>query len=345
MYRGFEEFRYRNYKSGTGGPSFVNITISGGEVTGNNGKISTPYSTLAISGASTGINTSEIVAEAGTINIQAANSKYTCPLDSSKNVGIIATTKVTGLNVNITNGASVYGGRITSSTLNTTDSGILTVDSTSSIYSNSYGSEGSGTSTVTINGTAVGSRQYNILYVMNDNYQDRATNSNPEYYISGSGLQLSNPTRFGFTFSGWYLNNNLITEVSSSQTGDIEIEARWIPNQVAFKVTIKASDVGLSASEFANEVSGLDGVLDGNKFTFNGTVLIDYRDLLIGTNNIDYSNYNLPNHLILSAKINNNTLNPDNDEINVVSSTVTQEIMEYYLNNNEPIEIAIVSIS
>lgn len=27
MYRGFEEFRYRNYKSGTGGPSFVNITI------------------------------------------------------------------------------------------------------------------------------------------------------------------------------------------------------------------------------------------------------------------------------------------------------------------------------
>ena len=198
---------------------------------------------------------------------------------------------------------------------------------------------------MTINGTVVGSRQYNILYVMNDNYQDRATNSNPEYYISGSGLQLSNPTRFGFTFSGWYLNNNLITEVSSSQTGDIEIEARWIPNQVAFKVTIKASDVGLSASEFANEVSGLDGVLDGNKFTFNGTVLIDYRDLLIGTNNIDYSNYNLPNHLILSAKINNNTLNPDNDEINVASSTVTQEIMEYYLNNNEPIEIAIVSIS
>ena len=325
--------------------NFVNITISGGEVTGNNGKISTPYSTLAISGASTGINTSEIVAEAGTINIQAANSKYTCPIDSSKDVGIIATTKITGLNVNITNGASVYGGRITSSTLNTTDSGILTVDSTSSIYSNSYGSEGSGTSTVTINGTAVGSRQYNILYVMNDNYQDRATNSNPEYYISGSGLQLSNPTRFGFTFSGWYLNNNLITEVSSSQTGDIEIEARWIPNQVAFKVTIKASDVGLSASEFANEVSGLDGVLDGNKFTFNGTVLIDYRDLLIGTNNIDYSNYNLPNHLILSAKINNNTLNPDNDEINVASSTVTQEIMEYYLNNNEPIEIAIVSIS
>lgn len=325
--------------------NFVNITISGGEVTGNNGKISAPYSTLAISGASTGINTSEIVAEVGTINIQAANSKYTCPLDSSKNVGIIATTKITGLNVNITNGASVYGGRITSSTLNTTDSGILTVDSTSSIYSNSYGSEGSGTSTVTINGTAVGSRQYNILYVMNDNYQDRATNSNPEYYISGSGLQLSNPTRFGFTFSGWYLNNNLITEVSSSQTGDIEIEARWIPNQVAFKVTIKASDVGLSASEFASEVSGLNGVLDGNKFTFNGTVLIDYRDLLIGTNNIDYSNYNLPNHLILSAKINNNTLNPDNDEINVVSSTVTQEIMEYYLNNNEPIEIAIVSIS
>ena len=55
------------------------------------------------------------------------------------------------------------------------------------------------------------------------------------------------------------------------------------------------------------------------------------------------SNYNLKTYSASAAKIENNELNPEGDILNLTSSgmTVTKEIMEYYLKNNEPIEISI----
>ena len=178
---------------------------------------------------------------------------------------------------------------------------------------------------------------------MNDTYADSASNPNPPSYIAGIGLELSEPTRFGYTFEGWYDNEeNKITEITSTETGDKVLNARWIADEVEFVVRIKAEDLGISKEEFAEEVDLSLGSLNatGDTFTYTEHAKVRYHELM--NTGLLLSKYNLASYAASAARIDNDTLNPDEDILNLTSngSTITREIMEYYLNNDStPISI------
>ena len=323
----------------------VDINIKGGTITGSNGLINTPYSTVTIDGTSSNpsIDIEYIKAEDGTINIESTANHYNNPLGSGERVGTIIEDTIIAKNITIDNGAVVYSKVVTSKTNKSTEEGNITVGENSYLYTEHYGTEGAGTSTITINGTIVGNRQYSIQYVMNDTYADSASNPNPPSYIAGIGLELSEPTRFGYTFEGWYDNEeNKITEITSTETGDKVLNARWIADEVEFVVRIKAEDLEISKEEFAEEVDLSLGSLNatGDTFTYTEHAKVGYHELM--NTGLLLSKYNLASYAASAARIDNDTLNPDEDILNLTSngSTITREIMEYYLNNDStPISI------
>lgn len=50
----------------------------------------------------------------------------------------------------------------------------------------------------------------------------------PNEYVEGEGLaSLPTPTKDGYKFLGWYLNDSLVSKVSAELTGDVELTAKW----------------------------------------------------------------------------------------------------------------------
>ena len=62
---------------------------------------------------------------------------------------------------------------------------------------------------------------------------DGATNGNPEsYHVETGTIKLENPTRTGYTFGGWYTDNNFstdkkVTQIAKGSTGNIILYAQW----------------------------------------------------------------------------------------------------------------------
>ncbi len=53
------------------------------------------------------------------------------------------------------------------------------------------------------------------------------THDNPQYYISGTGVLLKNPTnKPGYKFTGWYLGEERITSIEDG-SGDVTVTAKW----------------------------------------------------------------------------------------------------------------------
>ena len=58
--------------------------------------------------------------------------------------------------------------------------------------------------------------------------------SNPTTYVKGVEIELNNPEREGYTFGGWYIDENLtnkIEKITKSMNGDITLYAKWIANK------------------------------------------------------------------------------------------------------------------
>jgi len=337
--------------------NFVAVNILNGEVKGNSGIINIPYGILNISGTSTGINVKDIIGEKGNVNIANANSKYSNPYVSEhgsaqhQSVGVIVNNSLSAQNIIISEGAIVYSKEAVANAIDSTDEGLLRVsyeEPKSYLYSDIYGSDGKGMVTIDVNGNVLLNRQYSIYYKMNDTYQDRANNPNALNYICGIGVTLEEPTRFGYEFEGWYdENGNEVTIISTTETGNINLEAKWIPKTVEFQISINASDIGLDANEFANEVDLTKGSLNETKnvFTYTDIVEVEYHELLAGDGKIQLLNYDLKSYQVLALKINNETLNPEEEDMNLSLASVTQEIMKYYLENEKPIELLITLIA
>jgi len=326
----------------------VDINITGGIITGTNGYINTPYSTLDIDSTTSNpsINIKDILASDGTVNIKGSSNHYDNPLGSGERVGTYLTGQLSAQNISITDGAVVYANDAISLTNSATSSGSFIIGENSYLYTNTYGTWGKGESILTNNGTVVGTRKYSIKYILNDTYDDPATNNNANGYISGTGLVLTTPTRYGYIFKEWRdRKNNSITEILPTLTGDKVLTAVWIPDTVEFTISIKASDVGLTSEELAKEVDLEKGTLVDDTFTYTEHLYIDYHAKYTDNNQLILSKYALNNYDALEVTLDNEILNPDNNIISLNSETITKTIMQYYKENgNTPLNIKITSL-
>ena len=74
---------------------------------------------------------------------------------------------------------------------------------------------------------------YQITYELNGGTND-TTNPNT-YNVEKLPIELKNPTKTGYKFAGWMLNDKPITEISASTTGDLTLVATW--EAVTYTVT------------------------------------------------------------------------------------------------------------
>lgn len=76
---------------------------------------------------------------------------------------------------------------------------------------------------------------YNIVYV-----DDGDVNTNPIAYTYGTTTTLSDASRNGYNFIGWYIDetfNEQITSISNTDIGDITLHAKWEPIQYTITYT------------------------------------------------------------------------------------------------------------
>lgn len=82
---------------------------------------------------------------------------------------------------------------------------------------------------------------YNINYVLNGGTN---ASSNPATYDDDKAVTLANPTRTGYTFSGWYDNASFsgspVTSIPKGSSGDKTLYAKWTIN--SYTVTWKNDD-------------------------------------------------------------------------------------------------------
>jgi uncharacterized repeat protein (TIGR02543 family) len=79
---------------------------------------------------------------------------------------------------------------------------------------------------------------YKITYNLNGGTNN---NSNPlTYNVTTQIITLNNPTRAGYTFSGWYSDSKLtnkVTSIKKGSTGNKTLYAKWTP--ITYKITYK----------------------------------------------------------------------------------------------------------
>lgn len=88
------------------------------------------------------------------------------------------------------------------------------------------------------------------IWTITYNLDGGTINNAPTSYEEGKGTSLVNPTKEGYTFTGWKLNGTTITEISASQTGNVELVATWKQNEqpTAPKKGCKKSSAELAVS-------------------------------------------------------------------------------------------------
>ncbi len=78
--------------------------------------------------------------------------------------------------------------------------------------------------------------KYNIKYELNGGTNHK---QNPATFANGTALTLYAPTKKGFVFDGWYLNNkftgNKVTTIGNSETQNITLYAKWTKTEIQFK--------------------------------------------------------------------------------------------------------------
>ena len=94
---------------------------------------------------------------------------------------------------------------------------------------------------------------YTITYEL-----DGGTNhpQNPNVFTIDSEFELQNPSRSGYQFDGWYLNNQNINSIQKGTTGDLTITARWLGNLNSLSITSEDTSKGSTALISGSGYSG-----------------------------------------------------------------------------------------
>lgn len=118
---------------------------------------------------------------------------------------------------------------------------------------------------------------YKIVYNLNGGNNSK---SNPtKYNKKTKTIKLKNPTRTGYTFSGWYKDAKFkkkVTQIKKGSKGNLTLYAKWTANTY----TIKFNKNGANKGKMSNQTKvkyGSNVKLNANKFTKNGYAFIGWN--------------------------------------------------------------------
>lgn len=102
--------------------------------------------------------------------------------------------------------------------------------------------------------------EYSISYVLDGGINDA---TNPTTYKQGEGVNLSDPSKAGYIFEGWYLEKecqNKVNHIDKEQTGNITLYAKWKKVQKPKKIAIKKiTKTGKKMTLTFPKVEGVNG--------------------------------------------------------------------------------------
>jgi len=139
---------------------------------------------------------------------------------------------------------------------------------------------------------------YKITYNNVDAEDSNYTNSNPDTYKVGDGdITLSDATRVGYTFGGWYSDAAHVTEVTTitvSDKVDVVLYAKWELAEPEFEIDEPELEYTGDAQEFVinitNKVTGLtytyEWYKDGETDAFNTSDRISLTSVTDSLNNV-----------------------------------------------------------
>lgn len=94
---------------------------------------------------------------------------------------------------------------------------------------------------------------YRLYYVLNDSDQTPATHENPATYAFGSEFIFSTPVRSGYTFEGWFLDEDFtkkIEGIAKTDSGNKTVYAKWS------QAPVVQTDSGVEGSGSGNGADG-----------------------------------------------------------------------------------------
>jgi len=110
---------------------------------------------------------------------------------------------------------------------------------------------------ITVLEKVIENEKYEITYVLNGG--ELPTNA-PVVYEENVGLSsLPTPSKEGYTFLGWYMNEELVTSIASTQKGKITLEARFSKNIVEYEITYD-TDGGVISDSYEETYTSEEGI-------------------------------------------------------------------------------------
>lgn len=162
---------------------------------------------------------------------------------------------------------------------------------------------------------------YNIAYNLNGGI---LTHTNPSTYtIETSEFMLNSPTREGYTFLGWTMNDDdkYVTASNFGGCGNRLYTAHWNMNTTEEDVSSNISDLTIDTSEDSNN----DGFVDNYKISFKGSSYIEKINLPI-------------ENLIVGQKY-TLSFTESNNAINGTSSGYYSAIYAFYIDSKKNAEL------
>lgn len=147
--------------------------------------------------------------------------------------------------------------------------------------------------------------EYSVNYVLNDTASQPAQNNNPNSVTVEDDLNLSIPTRVGYSFVGWYMSSSFSgspVEFLISTTNDITLYAKWVER--VYSITYENCDfenVNISKLPTSFKVNGAGTPISSitrQHYNFDGWFLGENKVSKVGL----ISDPSLCDDLVLTAK-------------------------------------------
>lgn len=145
----------------------------------------------------------------------------------------------------------------------------------------------------TLNLTAkIEPKTYNITYNLDNG---KNADGNPDTYtIESNTITLLNPTRTGYTFAGWYSDENKtekVTEIAKGSTGDKTLYAKWEEKMLAVEKSVVSSTQHDVVGGTENVIAGVNStVQEDAEITFTVTPPVGYDVQSVKFNNTECEN-------------------------------------------------------